>query len=89
MSDQIKIGAIYRHYKEGNRYKVLNTAKHSETQEDMVIYRSLCGDEQIWVRPLSMWNDVIPKDKLTGFKQDIRFKEDYKTWYELEDISLY
>ena len=48
---------IYRHFK-GNLYKVIGFAKHSETLEDMVVYRSLkTGDN--WVRPMSMWNEVV------------------------------
>ena len=54
---EIIIGRIYRHFK-GNLYKVIGFAKHSETLEDMVIYQPLkTGDN--WVRPLSMWNEVV------------------------------
>lgn len=49
---------IYQHYK-GNKYEVLSVASHSETLDDMVVYKALYGDEKIWVRPLSMWNDEI------------------------------
>ncbi|MBO7288931.1 MAG: DUF1653 domain-containing protein [Clostridia bacterium] len=53
---------IYRHYK-GNEYEVLSVASHSETLEDMVVYKALYGEEKVWVRPLSMWNDkIILKD---------------------------
>ena len=53
---------IYRHYK-GNEYEVLSVALHSETLEEMVVYKALYGEEKIWVRPLSMWNDkIILKD---------------------------
>ena len=53
----IIIGKTYRHFK-GNLYKVVGFAKHSETLEDMVIYSPLkTGDT--WVRPLSMWNEVV------------------------------
>ena len=53
---------IYRHYK-GNEYEVLSIALHSETLEEMVVYKALYGEEKIWVRPLSMWNDkIILKD---------------------------
>ncbi|MCL2842511.1 MAG: DUF1653 domain-containing protein [Oscillospiraceae bacterium] len=49
---------IYRHYK-GNQYEVVGIAKHSETLEDMVVYRALHGDGGTWVRPLFMWEELI------------------------------
>ena len=49
---------IYRHYK-GGEYEVLGFAVHSETLEDMVIYRALYGERGTWVRPLSMWEELI------------------------------
>jgi len=49
---------IYRHYK-GNHYEVVGFARHSETLEDMVIYKALYGENATWVRPLSMWDDLI------------------------------
>jgi len=55
---------IYRHFK-GNRYELLDFAKHSETTELMVIYRALYGDNDLWVRPLSMWNERIERDGRT------------------------
>ena len=48
----------YRHFK-GNEYEVLFIGKHSETQEEMVVYRALYDDKEIWVRPASMWNEEI------------------------------
>ena len=51
----------YRHYK-GNEYEVLFVAKHSETEERMVVYRALYGEHGLWVRPASMWNEIIVKD---------------------------
>lgn len=57
----IVINGIYRHYK-GNLYKVLGLAKHSETEEDLVVYMQLYGDYAIWVRPMKMWNEIIEKD---------------------------
>ena len=55
---------IYRHYK-GNKYEVIGFAKHSETLEDMVIYKALYGENGIWVRPLSMWENLIEIDGKT------------------------
>ena len=49
---------IYRHYK-GNQYEVIGFARHSETLEDMVIYKALYGERGTWVRPLSMWENPI------------------------------
>ena len=57
MNNEIKMGK-YRHYK-GNEYEVLGLAKHSETLEAMVVYKALYGDNQVWVRPLCMWNEVV------------------------------
>ena len=48
----------YRHYK-GKDYEVLYLARHSETEELMVVYRALYGDFGIWVRPASMWNETV------------------------------
>lgn len=58
--NKVKIGK-YRHFK-GNEYRVLYLAKHSETLEDMVVYQALYGDNGIWVRPASMWNEIIERD---------------------------
>ena len=52
---------IYRHYK-GNQYEVIGFAKHSETLEEMVIYKALYGEYSTWVRPLSMWENLIEID---------------------------
>ena len=49
---------IYRHYK-GNLYEVIGMAKHSETEEEMVVYRALYGDHETWVRPAYMWNETV------------------------------
>lgn len=57
---EIKLGK-YRHFK-GNEYEVIAVAKHSETLEDMVVYRALYGEKGIWVRPLKMWNETVEKD---------------------------
>jgi len=55
---------VYRHYK-GNQYEVIGFAKHSETLEDMVVYRTLYGERGTWVRPLSMWQTPIEVDGKT------------------------
>ena len=54
----------YRHFK-GNIYRVLHIAKHSETLEEMVVYQAMYGNRDIWVRPLSMFEEVIERDGKT------------------------
>lgn len=54
---EIKLGR-YRHFK-GNEYLAIYTAKHSETLEEMVVYRALYGEGGVWVRPASMWNELV------------------------------
>lgn len=48
----------YRHYK-GNFYELIDIARHSESLEDVVIYRALYGDFGLWVRPLRMFIEEI------------------------------
>ena len=52
------IRGIYQHYK-GNYYEVIDTARSSETLEDLVIYRALYGEFDLWVRPLQMFQETI------------------------------
>lgn len=52
---------IYRHYK-GNLYQVLHTARHSETEETLVVYRCLYGEYGVWVRPLAMFSETVTVD---------------------------
>lgn len=49
---------IYVHYK-GNGYEVIDIATHSETEEKMVVYKALYGEFGLWVRPLSMFDEVM------------------------------
>ena len=51
----------YRHFK-GNEYQVLYNAKDSENLQDMVVYKALYGDGQIWVRPAKMWDETVIRD---------------------------
>jgi hypothetical protein len=63
MSDLPK--GIYRHYK-GNLYEVIDVARHSETLEQLVVYRTLYknenGEQTLWVRPLSMFTENVVVD---------------------------
>lgn len=54
----IKIGGTYRHYK-GNEYTVIALARHSETLEEMVIYRDNTDENKVWARPAHMWNETV------------------------------
>jgi hypothetical protein len=49
---------LYRHYK-GNLYEVMMTAQHSETEEWMVVYKAMYGDEGTWVRPFNMFVEKV------------------------------
>ena len=80
---QIPLG-VYRHYK-GNQYEVIGFAKHSETLEDMVIYKALYGECGTWVRPLSMWDNPIEIDvkivkrfEYVGANEDIDIQHDLR-----------
>jgi len=53
----LKLG-VYEHYK-GKRYEVLGVAKHSETLEDLVVYKKLYDDGGLWVRPLGMFLEDV------------------------------
>ena len=58
----------YRHFK-GGEYEVLHTATHSETLEEMVVYRALYGEGGLWVRPAAMWGEMVEHEG----KQQPRF----------------
>lgn len=56
---------IYRHYK-GAQYRVLGMARHSETEEWLVVYQALYGEHGFWVRPLTLWLSPV-SDGTTRF----------------------
>lgn len=49
---------IYRHFK-GGRYQVVGVARHSETEEEMVVYRQMYDDGSWWVRPLTHFTESV------------------------------
>lgn len=64
---------IYRHFK-GNEYEVLGIARHSETEEAVVVYRALYGDYGLWVRPLPMFCEKVDGNAYPDAKQTYRFE---------------
>ncbi|MEI7036398.1 DUF1653 domain-containing protein [Fulvimonas yonginensis] len=55
------VAGVYRHYK-GQHYQVLGTARHSETLEELVVYRALYGERGLWVRPAAMFAETVVVD---------------------------
>ncbi len=51
----------YRHYK-GKDYQVIGIARHSETEEELVVYQALYGDHGLWVRPTHMFEEEVEKE---------------------------
>lgn len=60
MESKIQPGE-YEHFK-GKRYRVLGIARHSETQEEMVVYQALYDEGELWVRPLAMFTEEVERD---------------------------
>jgi len=60
----------YKHFK-GGEYEVIGVAKHSETLEDFVVYKALCGKHDLWIRPLKMFleNTTVDGKKVRRFKK--------------------
>ncbi len=55
----------YRHFK-GGEYELIGIAKHSETLEPMVVYRTLYGEQGLWVRPAHMWTEEVNREGYKG-----------------------
>ena len=55
----------YRHFK-GKEYELIGIAKHSETMEELVVYRALYAEQGLWVRPAAMWTEQVDRDGYSG-----------------------
>lgn len=55
----------YRHFK-GREYRVIGMARHSETEEWMVVYQPLYGEGGFWVRPAAMWSEEVEREDYRG-----------------------
>ena len=71
--NELKIKGVYRHFK-GNYYIVEDIAYDSETQKEMVVYRSLYGESSLWVRPKEMFLSLVDKEKYPNVEQKYRFE---------------
>ncbi|MCI8272844.1 MAG: DUF1653 domain-containing protein [Clostridia bacterium] len=69
----IKIKGIYKHFK-GDYYLVEDIAKDSETKGEMVVYRRLYGEGDLWVRPLDMFLSEVDHEKYPNVEQKYRFE---------------
>ena len=70
----IEVGKKYRHFK-GKEYEVIAIGKHSETLEEMVVYKALYGNGDVWIRPLPMFTTKVDKEKYPDINQEYRFEE--------------
>ncbi len=66
MTEPVKPGR-YRHFK-GGEYEVIGVARHSETDETLVVYRPLYEDSGLWVRPLSMFAERVTRGERTTLR---------------------
>lgn len=74
MTRDIKINGVYRHFKQGNQYKVLLLGYDCETTAEVVIYQALYGDNKVWVRNKEMFLSEVDKDKYPDATQKYRFE---------------
>lgn len=84
------LNSVYEHYK-GDSYEVLHVGKHTETEERLVIYRKVGGD-QVWCRPYDMFhgtvdynNKTVPRFELQKQKLDFDLIKDKDTLLFWED----
>ena len=73
MPQELKVKGIYRHFK-GDMYLVEDVARHSETDEEYVVYRKLYGDCSLWIRPKEMFLSPVDRAKYPDVEQEFRFQ---------------
>jgi hypothetical protein len=77
---------IYRHYK-GQHYRVLGVARHSETEEELVVYQALYGEFGLWVRPAAMFAEHVQIDGRSMPRFAFERAEAASTAVALDDVK--
>lgn len=75
---EVKVGKKYKHFK-GSIMEVIALAKDSEDLSDLVVYKHI-DDNQVWVRPLIMFNSLVDREKYPNATQEYRFEEIKEDW---------